>query len=140
MATARMLIADDDQACRTLLAALARAALGGASITLARDGGEAIEALTRDPPDVIVTDFQMPRANGIEVTRAARRARPGVVIVVLSGALTPEQERDAMAAGASICMRKPFDIDQLTGVLRAAAAESMAATIEVPPPSPALPM
>ena len=68
--TTCILVVDDDDATRHLLASI----LGrdGYRIVQARDGEEALAALYANHPDLVLTDIQMPRVSGIELTRRIR--------------------------------------------------------------------
>ncbi|HEY5790557.1 MAG TPA: ATP-binding protein, partial [Gammaproteobacteria bacterium] len=67
----RVLVADDSQVNRVLVATLLREA--GIDVVQAADGDEAVESATSAPPDLVLMDLQMPRRNGIEATAELRR-------------------------------------------------------------------
>lgn len=104
----KVLIADDEGAIRRLVAAT----LGGSAheVVLARDGVEALEAIRRERPEIVLLDVQMPGADGVEVCRRLRAdtdlARTFVVL------LTALDRREAgertRAAGADAFLTKPF--------------------------------
>ena len=124
-----VLIADDDELCRDMLAIIVRRALADGdadfSLTSVCDGADAIAVIAARPHDLIVTDLNMPGATGLEVIQAARRARSSASIVLLSGGLDEENTELARAAGAFECLRKPFNVDELRACVRAAAAHSI---------------
>ncbi len=118
----QVLIADDDESLRWLIARLAALALGDeAKVSLARDGSEAIAWLGSERADVIVTDLHMPGASGLDVACAARRAWPGTQVVLVTGGARAEELRAATLAGMFACIQKPFDVDFFIDTLRAAA-------------------
>lgn len=106
----RVLIADDEPDMRALLDELCRAR--GFSATLAVDGRRAIEAITAatEPFDVVVTDVQMPGADGFSVLAAARSAMPEARVLLITGYGTEADRLRALRSGASEYLLKPASI------------------------------
>jgi DNA-binding NarL/FixJ family response regulator len=67
----------------------------------ADNGSDAIRMAEELRPEVIIMDLSMPGLNGIEATRAIRKAQPGVKIVLLTLHESAELVRSAFRAGAS---------------------------------------
>jgi CheY-like chemotaxis protein len=115
---ARILVADrSGLLLRSLKAAPAAAEFEFLSAT---DGREALEMACTELPDLIVTDSEMPRMNGIELCKAVRRGvwlRPPIVLV------TDSRNRQlltaATQAGADFCLLKPVDLTRLIDLIRA---------------------
>jgi CheY-like chemotaxis protein len=85
----------------------------------ASNGIEALEELQKHSPRVIVLDLMMPEMDGWTVMERIRKLpldqRPRIVIV---SALTgPEEKAKATALGADAFVPKPFDVEELIGVL-----------------------
>ena len=128
----RILLAEDDPALRSLLAAaLVR---DGYSVVEAADGSEVLDLLalhlvanTGLPRlDVIVSDVRMPGWTGLDVL-VGLRALPGAPPVVLITAFGGDEFRDrARRLGAAATLDKPFDIDDLRGVIRQTLAAAAA--------------
>jgi 2-keto-4-pentenoate hydratase/2-oxohepta-3-ene-1,7-dioic acid hydratase in catechol pathway len=79
----RALVADDDENMRQFIqAVLARA---GCSCTVCGDGAAALEAIEREPLDLIVADIMMPHCTGYDVYAAARRRRHSMPVVLVTG-------------------------------------------------------
>jgi CheY-like chemotaxis protein len=79
-----VLVVDDDARSATLLARLLHA--DGYDTEVTNDGAAALARLTRNPvPDALVTDFHLPYADGLAVSRYARSRRPAVAIFVVTG-------------------------------------------------------
>ncbi len=79
-----VLVVDDDARSAGLVARLLRADGYDAEVTI--DGAAALARLTRDPmPHAVVTDFQLPHADGLAIARYARSRRASVAIVVVTG-------------------------------------------------------
>jgi putative nucleotidyltransferase with HDIG domain len=114
----RILVAEDDELVRRLLLRCLEA--GGYDAEPAGDGAQAITKLSRGGWDVVLTDYAMPRANGLEVIAAARRFDPTLPCVVVSALHDLELAMDAMAEGAVGFVPKPFKPEHLLVVVRKA--------------------
>ena len=95
----------------------------GHRCTVAEDGDEAWRAYQADPPEVVITDWQMPgtRRHGARRARSAtRRDADYTYVIVLTGAADEESARATMEAGADDLLLKPLDPAQLERKLIAA--------------------
>lgn len=91
------------------------------SMSFASSGPQALETMSRDMFDVIVTDIRMPGMDGIELLAKTRELYPGVVRIVLSG----QSDRDLTlksALNAHQYLSKPCDAESLTATIARAAA------------------
>ncbi len=84
---------------------------------IAFDGKEALEALKKGDPDVMVLDLRMPGIDGIEVLRRARKINPDLQVVILTGHGTEKDEAQAKRLGAFAYLNKPVEIDELVSTL-----------------------
>lgn len=110
----RILIVDDDEALRRALARMLRAR--GYEVDEAGDAPEALGAIDRKSPDVVLTDIMMPGGDGVELINAIRGRTPRPGILAMSG-------RGSMGAldllhlaeklGADLSLNKPFSTDEL---------------------------
>jgi len=118
----RVLVADDEEPIRELLAAY----LGGRGhiVELAADGRDAIARIRHDPPDVVASNLTMPGADGLEVLRAA--AAVGVPAVLLTGYGSVETTVAAFQEGARALLVKPFKLRDLHAALNRAVADARA--------------
>jgi DNA-binding NtrC family response regulator len=112
MDSARILVVDDDQSSRELLARILTSA--GHVVTALSDGREAVAALDAgEPPDLVVSDIRMAEMDGLQVIDAFReRARETPVILVtafgnIDGAV------EAIRRGATDYLSKPYDVDAI---------------------------
>ncbi|MBC8147007.1 MAG: chemotaxis-specific protein-glutamate methyltransferase CheB [Bacteroidetes bacterium] len=78
-------------------------------VGVARNGVEAIEAVTKLKPDVIAMDFQMPKLNGIEATKTIMATNPTPIVIVTGSLTTKDQvlSFNLMEAGALAIIKKP---------------------------------
>jgi two-component system chemotaxis sensor kinase CheA len=95
--TPRILVVDDSPTTRAILRNVLTAA--GYSVRTASDGVEALEKLRQHPADLVVSDVQMPRMNGLELTRRIK-AQFALPVVLVTGMEKEEQRREGLAAGA----------------------------------------
>ncbi len=72
------------------------------------DGMEAVERLATKAYDCVITDVRLPGKDGLEVLRAAKRARPDTEVLMMTGYATVEQAVEAMRLGADDYIQKPF--------------------------------
>lgn len=108
-AKARVLIVDDEPNIRKILqASLER---GGYAAESVGDANEALSKLSSSHFDVMFTDVLMPGMNGVELLQKAKPSNPDLHIVVMTAYGTIEQAVEAMRAGATDYITKPFDLN-----------------------------
>lgn len=113
----RVLVVDDDEDVRTgLVDALVNA---GCSVTVASDGVQASEEIRQRQFEVIVTDYQMPRMNGLALLAFSRTQPLTIPVIFVSGA-GPALEQIALERGAFAFIRKPFTPKTLLAMVRRA--------------------
>jgi DNA-binding NtrC family response regulator len=113
-----ILIVDDEAETRELLSEFC---LGqGLQVATAHDGRAAISAIQRAPAQfgVVITDLNLPGADGFQVLKAARDANPSCYVVIITGYATIDSAIRAVRAGAYDYLAKPFALGQLEVVLR----------------------
>lgn len=114
----RILVVDDDEAIRTLLFTVLRRR--GFAVDTARNGLEAVEAMTRCCYTVALVDLMMPFMNGWEVLdwigEQPKGDRP-LAIVLTAGMLIREMSPEVVAG----TVRKPFDVELLYDMISACA-------------------
>lgn len=107
----RILILDDERiVCDRLKPALEKL---GYTVDAMTDSAAAVERLSRERIDVLVTDLKMPGVGGLDVLRFVREQRMATKVVVISGFATTETARRAMELGAVAFLPKPFKMSQL---------------------------
>jgi two-component system chemotaxis response regulator CheY len=113
-----ILTVDDSATIRELL--LSELTCLGYRVTQAEDGINGLEMLSREPPDLIITDITMPRMDGIGFIQNVRgderyKATP---ILVLTTESDPDIKDRAKRAGATGWIVKPFDPRKLAEAIR----------------------
>ncbi|MCB9687580.1 MAG: response regulator transcription factor [Alphaproteobacteria bacterium] len=112
----RVLIVEDDEATRTLVATyLTRE---GFEVLTAGDGPSALTALTSSPPDVVVLDWMLPEMDGIAVCKAARERWTGPILM-LTARNEDVDEVVALEVGVDDFLAKPVRARVLLARLRA---------------------
>lgn len=112
-----VLIVDDEPAVRDALRRSLR--FEGYQTRVASDGLEALEQVAADPPELVVLDVQMPRMDGLTVTRRLRAAGDRVPILMLTARDTVGDRVTGLDAGADDYLVKPFELDELFARVRA---------------------
>ena len=136
-----VLLVDDHALIRRGLADLIRYESDLKVAGEAANGQEAVEAVRKLNPDVIVMDLMMPEMDGVEATRRIKAERPDSRILILTTFGTSADVARAMAAGASGAMMKDAETDDQLAAIRAVAAGGKAFSPgiektlnELPPP------
>lgn len=121
-----ILVAEDDAGQRAMVARILQDA--GHKVLLAEDGLQALEMLRSSRPDAVVSDLQMPGADGLAVLRAAAALSPPTPVVVVTAYATVDSAIEAMKLGAVDYVVKPADpLDLQTAVHRALERHCMVA-------------
>jgi DNA-binding NtrC family response regulator len=116
----RILIVDDEE---ELVSALReRLALRGFEAEGVTNGSDALERLAREHWDVVLIDVKMPGLGGLELAGRLRKDHPSVQVVLITGHSSVREAEEGTALGVFDYLIKPVAIEELTRVLRAAAA------------------
>ncbi|KPV53752.1 histidine kinase [Kouleothrix aurantiaca] len=109
--TPQVLIVEDDAATRRLYKFML--ANGGYPVLEAEDGVAALEQLAKNHCDLVITDMNMPRMDGMELIQAIRRDYNDVYVILITAFGTPDTEKQARRIGANDYLAKPFDFEEL---------------------------
>jgi len=110
-AAARLLIVDDDDEVRELLAIRLKRA--GYTVDVAADGRDALALVGRRRPDVIVTDMQMERLDGMSLFQAVRSEYGPIPVIILTAHGTIPEAVQATQRGVFAYLTKPFEAAEL---------------------------
>jgi two-component system response regulator AtoC len=86
----------------------------------APDGKTGIGSITRENPDIVLTDLKLPGANGIAVLKASKANNPLRPVIVMTAFGSVQTAVEAMKEGAFDFITKPFDVDHLLMLVRRA--------------------
>ncbi|MBI1347711.1 response regulator [bacterium] len=112
-----VLIVDDSSIDRRLAAGLLGHA-GDWTIQVAQDGGEALAIVAEQPPDIIVTDLQMPEVNGLELMTAVRNKFPQIPVILMTAQGSEEIAMEALRLGAASYVPKRILARELLPTVR----------------------
>ena len=120
---ARILIADDEESMRMLVARAI--GMDGHTTVTAQDGAEALEILTREDGafDLLLSDIQMPIMDGIALALSAARDFPRLTILLMTGFAEQRERASNLNAIAHDVIAKPFTVADI----RTAVADALLA-------------
>ncbi|MBI3473706.1 MAG: response regulator [Candidatus Solibacter usitatus] len=133
--TGAILLVDDNR--HGLVARKALLQEQGHSITTVSSGEEGLEALASGRFDLIITDFRMPKMNGIELIRHLKKTAPDLPVILLSG-FVEALGLDEKSTGADIVVAK--GANEVAHLLRAVSRIMNRATPKKPPASQKSPL
>ncbi len=109
---------DDSPSLRQMVSVVLRG--GGYEVVEATDGLDALSKLDGRNLDLVLSDINMPRMDGLELTRKLRMLPryKFVPIVLLTTESHPEKKQEGKSAGATAWIVKPFNPDQLLAVVK----------------------
>jgi DNA-binding NtrC family response regulator len=116
-----LLIVDDEKPVRY---AFKRTFSDEYTIRTAKNGKEAVEAVDREAPDVVLMDIRMPGMDGLEALAIIKKQHSHVPIIMVTAFADSASAMQAMKAGAFDYVCKPFDNDELRQVIEKALGAS----------------
>jgi len=116
MNRAQILIVEDEPSIAEVVQLYLRRA--GYQVTVAQDGKAALEALTRQMPDLVVLDLMLPKVDGLSITRWIRD-RSDVPIIMLTARRHEADRIAGLEMGADDYVVKPFSPQELVSRVRA---------------------
>ena len=113
----RLLVVDDEPNLLRAVAAILRGE--GFEVSTARSGREALVAVAKNLPDLIVSDVRMPGMDGFELARRLRRAPNFALlpIIFLTAKDETEDRVEGFRVGVDVYLTKPFEPDELVAVI-----------------------
>jgi two-component system nitrogen regulation response regulator GlnG len=127
-----LLIVDDEPLiCRSFTWVFSKPEVQVLTAATLAEGQRRVEA---DCPDVIVLDYQLPDGTGLDLFDHIRERAPSAPVIFLTAHGTTDTAIEAMKRGAFDYLAKPFDLEQMTGLLERA-FEAARAKRELPPPA-----
>jgi DNA-binding NtrC family response regulator len=113
-----VLIIDDEAAIRESLQTLLE--FEGYSVDTANDGLEGLQRIADRPFDLVLLDFALPERNGIEILQEIRERDAELPVIMITAYGTVENAVNAMQAGATNFIQKPWDNEKLLADVRTA--------------------
>lgn len=113
MTIKKILIVDDERSMRTSLAMALRSP--SYETRHVESGLEAIECLQNTSYDLLITDYKMPKMDGLQLMKTIKKQYPFLPVLVISAADAPIQE--FIEAGASGFLQKPFHVAEIKNLV-----------------------
>jgi two-component system chemotaxis response regulator CheY len=110
--SAKVLVADDSKTMRKIISRSLEA-VGVSSITEAADGLQAVDLFKLNPFDLVLTDWNMPGKTSLEVIREIRAENGTVPIIMITTEAEKSRVMEAIQAGVTDYLVKPFAADTL---------------------------
>jgi YesN/AraC family two-component response regulator len=101
----KILLVDDEPHIRVFVSLILKS-LGGARISEAANGEEAVASYQKDKPDVVLLDVNMPHLDGIQTLRKLKEIDPDCIVIMLTSLANRETVEKAMELGAVNYIRK----------------------------------
>jgi CheY-like chemotaxis protein len=112
----KILVVDDDPviclSCKRILGA------EGFTVLTAEDGEGAVDKISKEEFDLIITDIRLPDVYGLTVIQEAKTIQPKSDVVVVTGYPTLEDAKESIRLGAFEYLEKPFTPDFMTNIAR----------------------
>jgi DNA-binding NarL/FixJ family response regulator len=118
----RVVLVDDQTLVRQGIHSLLALAGDITIVAEAGDGDDALAAIARERPDVVLLDVRMPKKNGLDVLRALKATGTMPPVILLTTFDDDEVLLEAVRAGARGYLLKDVSLEQLTDAIRAVAA------------------
>ena len=112
---ANVLVVEDDRLNRSLICKVLRNA--GHQVVEACDGAEALELLNAQRFDLVITDFMMPRLNGLKLVEQLHPLQPRLPIIFVTGYLSAISGKAILDNVAEV-IPKPFELDVLRSTVQ----------------------
>jgi two-component system, response regulator, stage 0 sporulation protein F len=120
--TPAIVLVDDEPDVRIILRRVLMAVADGYDLIAVGTGAAALEALEQRFAPLLITDYNMPGMNGLELAETVKAMSPTTVIVLITAYNTPDLARRSRAAAVDYYLPKPFPFDELEAIVRNALA------------------
>ena len=114
----RILVVEDESAIRRVLVKILSEESDSYQVEEAEDGLRGIEAIKNNDYDLVLCDIKMPKMDGVEVLEAARKMKPEIPFIMISGHGDLDTAVNTMRLGAFDYISKPPDLNRLLTTVR----------------------
>jgi CheY-like chemotaxis protein len=91
---------------------------GGYDIITVNSGADALAQIALRKVPLVITDYNMPGMNGLQLAAAIKETSPDTCVVMITAYATPELERRAREQRIDYYLSKPFPLDRLEQIVR----------------------
>jgi DNA-binding NtrC family response regulator len=120
MALGRILVVDDEESMCQYLSILLQKE--GYEVTTVNSGLQALQVVENDPHDVVMTDIQMPKMDGIQLLKGIKGIDPTTPVIIMTAYASEQSAIDAVNLGAFSYMQKHCKNDEIKMIVRNAMA------------------
>ncbi len=113
-----LIVDDEEKICNRLATVLQRE---GYCTTATTESQQAINYLSQQPFDIIITDLNMPQHSGFQIMEYIQQAGINILIIVITGYASVDAAIKSIKLGAYDFIQKPFDIETLKLTIKRAA-------------------
>ncbi len=117
----KVLLVDDEKGIRFLLSEVLLHR--GFEVSLARDGQESLEKMEKNNFDLVITDINMPRLDGVSMLKSMRQTGREEKIIIMTGNPSDQRLMDEDLPQVITRLHKPFGIEKFLDVVIAATAQ-----------------
>jgi two-component system response regulator PilR (NtrC family) len=110
-----ILVIDDEKGMRDFLAIMLRKE--GFQVQLAEDGRTAIQLISNNVFDIVISDIRLPDIDGIEILKHCKRVSPETDFILITAYASTETAVEAVKMGAADYIYKPFDVEEMKIIL-----------------------
>lgn len=114
----KILVIEDESAIRRVLVKILSEESATYQVMEAEDGAKGLESMKKEDFDLVLCDIKMPKMDGVEVLEAARKIRPEVPFIMISGHGDLDTAVNTMRLGAFDYISKPPDLNRLLTTVR----------------------
>lgn len=118
-----ILVVDDELSMREFLKILLEK--DGYTVSVAPDASAALEIAESEDIQLVITDIRMPGMSGLELLAELKHNFPGLPVIMITAFASPDDAVMAMKNGAFDYITKPFNVDEIKGVIKAATSKKI---------------
>ncbi len=111
-------LVEDEPDIRFILQRHMRDLSGGDDIVTVNGGADALAQIALRPVPLVITDYNMPGMNGLQLAAAIKETSPDTRVVMITAYATPELEKRAREQRVDYYLPKPFPLDRLEQIVR----------------------
>jgi DNA-binding NarL/FixJ family response regulator len=123
-APVRVALVEDNQVFREALELLLGLRSDIDVVASVDDGTKVVELCRQHSPEVVVMDYRLPALDGVQATKALRKACPEVAVVCLTASANLREIDALYAAGAVACLTKDEHLDTIVAAIQSAAGRA----------------
>lgn len=126
-----IMVVDDERDILTCLDEVLTAE--GYRVTCVVSGGEALDLLSQDAPDLVMLDLRMPGMNGLEVLQSIRRTHRDLPVIVCSALGSYKNDFEIISGNVAAFLDKPMDLDKVVETVASLVADDAGAEVAARP-------